>query len=100
MSPRTFFRLFSHLQMLPILESGEETLVGGQAVLEGVMMRAPTSVAVVVRRRDGSILVRERHLSWLFFVFLDVLAQLGRLVARCNVDHVVHAQGCETIAVG
>src|SRR4051812_9462727 len=34
--------------------------IGGQAVLEGVMMRAPTSFAVVVRRRDGSLHVRER----------------------------------------
>jgi uncharacterized protein YqhQ len=34
--------------------------IGGQAVLEGVMMRAPTSFAVVVRRRDGSLVVRER----------------------------------------
>jgi len=34
--------------------------IGGQAVLEGVMMRAPTSFAVVVRRRDGSLNVRER----------------------------------------
>jgi uncharacterized protein YqhQ len=34
--------------------------IGGQAVLEGVMMRAPTSFAVAVRRGDGSILVRER----------------------------------------
>jgi uncharacterized protein YqhQ len=34
--------------------------IGGQAVLEGVMMRAPGSFAVVVRRRDGSLHVRER----------------------------------------
>jgi uncharacterized protein YqhQ len=34
--------------------------IGGQAVLEGVMMRAPTSFSVVVRRRDGSLQVRER----------------------------------------
>jgi uncharacterized protein YqhQ len=34
--------------------------IGGQAVLEGVMMRAPKSFAVVVRRRDGSLRVRER----------------------------------------
>ena len=34
--------------------------IGGQAVLEGVMMRAPSSFAVAVRRRDGAILVRER----------------------------------------
>ncbi|WP_394828390.1 DUF1385 domain-containing protein [Pendulispora albinea] len=34
--------------------------IGGQAVLEGVMMRAPRSFSIVVRRRDGSLLVRER----------------------------------------
>jgi uncharacterized protein YqhQ len=34
--------------------------IGGQAVLEGVMMRAPASFAVVVRRKDGSLHVRER----------------------------------------
>jgi uncharacterized protein YqhQ len=34
--------------------------IGGQAVLEGVMMRAPRSFAVVVRRRDGSLDVHER----------------------------------------
>ncbi|MEO8874286.1 MAG: DUF1385 domain-containing protein [Polyangiaceae bacterium] len=35
--------------------------IGGQAVLEGVMMRAPRSFAIVVRRRDGSLVVRERE---------------------------------------
>ena len=52
-SPTTFFRLFTHIQMMPILESGEETLVGGQAVMEGVMMRAPHSYCVAVRKPDG-----------------------------------------------
>jgi uncharacterized protein YqhQ len=37
--------------------------IGGQAVLEGVMMRAPTSFAVVVRRKDGSLIVRERGIE-------------------------------------
>jgi uncharacterized protein YqhQ len=37
--------------------------IGGQAVLEGVMMRAPKSFAVVVRRRDGSLQVRERAME-------------------------------------
>ena len=42
--------------MLPILESGEEeTLVGGQAVMEGVMMRAPHSYCVSVRKPNGEI---------------------------------------------
>jgi uncharacterized protein YqhQ len=37
--------------------------IGGQAVLEGVMMRAPRSFSVVVRRRDGRLHVRERAMS-------------------------------------
>jgi uncharacterized protein YqhQ len=37
--------------------------IGGQAVLEGVMMRAPKSFAVVVRRRDGTLQVRERSME-------------------------------------
>lgn len=34
--------------------------VGGQAVVEGVMMRAPSAATVAVRRPDGSIIVRVR----------------------------------------
>jgi len=49
--------------MLPILESGEETLVGGQAVIEGVMMRAPHSYCVAVRKPDGEIVTEERPLA-------------------------------------
>jgi uncharacterized protein YqhQ len=41
--------------MLPLLESGEETLVGGQAVMEGVMMRAPHSYCVAVRKSSGEL---------------------------------------------
>src|SRR4051812_37234031 len=42
--------------MLPVLENGEETtLVGGQAVMEGVMMRAPHSYCVSVRKANGEI---------------------------------------------
>ena len=62
-SPRVLLRLFLHSQMLPILESGEETLVGGQAVMEGVMMRAPHSYCVSVRRKDGSIVSDEKPLE-------------------------------------
>jgi uncharacterized protein YqhQ len=39
--------------------------VGGQAVIEGVMMRAPTSVATAVRRPDGTIVVRRTELRTL-----------------------------------
>ncbi|MBM7582424.1 uncharacterized protein YqhQ [Caldicoprobacter guelmensis] len=37
--------------------------IGGQAVLEGVMMRAPSRVAVAVRRYDGEIVVHSQQLS-------------------------------------
>ncbi len=61
---RTFLRLAAHVQMLPILESGEEeTLVGGQAVMEGVMMRAPHSYCVAVRKPNGEIETQESPLS-------------------------------------
>jgi uncharacterized protein YqhQ len=40
---------------MPVLESGEEILVGGQAVMEGVMMRAPHSYCVAVRKKSGEI---------------------------------------------
>lgn len=39
--------------------------IGGQAVIEGVMMRSPKSFVVAVRKADGSIMVRER--PWLSF---------------------------------
>ncbi len=57
-----FLRLAARTQLLPALESGEETLVGGQAVMEGVMMRAPHSYAVAVRRPDGRVVVDSRPL--------------------------------------
>ena len=35
--------------------------IGGQAVIEGVMMRAPRSVAIAVRRPSGEIVVRKEE---------------------------------------
>ncbi len=63
MNWKSFVRLAAHTQMLPVLESGEETLVGGQAVMEGVMMRAPHSYCVAVRRPDGEIVTTEEPLA-------------------------------------
>ncbi|MCA9582229.1 MAG: DUF1385 domain-containing protein [Myxococcales bacterium] len=37
--------------------------IGGQAVLEGVMMRAPECMTVAVRRPDGTIVLKEELLS-------------------------------------
>jgi uncharacterized protein YqhQ len=47
---------------MPVLESGEETLVGGQAVMEGVMMRAPHSYCVAVRKKNGEIVTQQQPL--------------------------------------
>jgi hypothetical protein len=62
LSIRSFLRLSAHIQMLPVLESGEETLVGGQAVMEGVMMRAPHSYCVAVRKPNGEIVTEQSPL--------------------------------------
>ncbi len=37
--------------------------IGGQALIEGVMMRSPRSYAAVVRRRSGALVVREEEMS-------------------------------------
>src|SRR5438874_6246323 len=52
---RQMLRFLTAVQLLPALESGEETLVGGQAVLEGVMMRSPHAWAIAVRKPSGEI---------------------------------------------
>ena len=41
------------------MSSAPQTYIGGQAVIEGVMMRAPTCLTVAVRRPDGALVVRE-----------------------------------------
>ena len=70
--------------MLPVLESGEETtLIGGQAVMEGVMMRAPHSYCVAVRKPDGSLTAEESpiaRMSEKYPIFkLPVIRGLGTL---------------------
>jgi uncharacterized protein YqhQ len=40
----------------------EQIIVGGQAVIEGVMMRAPHSYAVAVRKADGQIISKGERL--------------------------------------
>src|SRR5215475_1280113 len=52
---RTLWRFLVAVQLLPALEGGEETLVGGQAVLEGVMMRTPHAWAITCRRPSGEL---------------------------------------------
>jgi uncharacterized protein YqhQ len=65
--------------------SPEDILVGGQAVIEGVMMRTPHAYAVAVRRADGSIEVKRelvkrlsdycKPLSWVVIRGFAVLIQ-------------------------
>jgi len=60
---RTFWRFLIAVQLLPALEGGEETLVGGQAVLEGVMMRSPHAWAIACRKPSGEITTHSEPLE-------------------------------------
>ncbi|MBT7310135.1 DUF1385 domain-containing protein, partial [bacterium] len=40
--------------------------VGGQAVIEGVMMRSPSALATAVRTPDGRIVVRKKAFKSIF----------------------------------
>ena len=82
---RTMCRFQAALQLLPALESGEETLVGGQAVLEGVMMRTPHAWGIAVRQPSGEVLCHrepleraaEKH-KWLGWPMVRGLVTLGQ----------------------
>jgi uncharacterized protein YqhQ len=56
-------RFLAAVQLLPALESGEEILVGGQAVLEGVMMRSPHAWGIAVRKPSGEIVTHSEPLE-------------------------------------
>lgn len=61
---RQLARFLAAIQLLPALESGEETtLVGGQAVLEGVMMRSPHAWGIAVRKPSGEIATHSEPLE-------------------------------------
>ena len=51
--------------MASALLMAAKPVIGGQAVIEGVMMRSPKSFAVAVRKPDGAIAIREE--AWLSF---------------------------------
>src|SRR5690349_6781262 len=46
-----------------IMSNEKRPYIGGQAVIEGVMMRSPKSFAIVVRRKSGELVVRERPID-------------------------------------
>jgi uncharacterized protein YqhQ len=62
-SLRNSLRFLVAVQLLPALESGEETLVGGQAVLEGVMMRSPHAWAIACRKPSGEVVTMSEPLD-------------------------------------
>ena len=60
---QTLWRFLVSLQLLPALEGGEETLVGGQAVLEGVMMRTPHAWGITCRKPSGELMTHSEPLE-------------------------------------
>jgi len=48
-----------------IVRAGDEVLIGGQAVFEGVMMRSPRSYSVAVRKADQTIVTKKDYLPGL-----------------------------------
>lgn len=80
-----FLRLFVVQQLLPALESNQEALIGGQAVLEGVMMRSPHAWGIAVRTPAGEIATHCEPLErpsekrkWLAWPFVRGLVTLGQ----------------------
>ncbi len=85
---RQICRLQAALQLLPALEGGDQTLIGGQAVLEGVMMRSPHAWAIAVRKPSGEIVTRSEPLDrpsdrrpWLGWPLIRGVAMLGQAMS-------------------
>jgi len=44
----------------------KKTTIGGQALIEGIMMKGPDKIATAVRKPDGEIIVRESNIKPIF----------------------------------
>src|ERR1051326_949583 len=114
---RQFLRFLAALQLLPALESGEETLVGGQAVMEGVMMRSPHAWGIAIRKSSGEITTHSETLlrpsekrKWLGWPFVRGLATLGQAMPlgllapksslNVGLDEVAKEEGGKTPELG
>jgi uncharacterized protein YqhQ len=81
---KNYLKFLAAVQLLPALESGEETLVGGQAVLEGVMMRSPHAWAIACRKPSGEVVTlsepidrpSEKH-KWMAWPIVRGVMTLG-----------------------
>lgn len=87
-SLRHFLRFLAVAQLLPALESGEEVLVGGQAVLEGVMMRSPHAWGIAVRKSTGEMVSHAEPLErpsdkrkWMGWPVIRGVITLGQAMA-------------------
>ena len=87
-SLRNYLRFLAAVQLLPALEGGEETLVGGQAVLESVMMRSPHAWAIACRKPSGEVVTMsepierasEKH-KWMAWPIVRGVMTLGYAMA-------------------
>jgi uncharacterized protein YqhQ len=101
------------VQLLPALESGEETLVGGQAVLEGVMMRSPHAWAIACRKPSGEVVTMQETLErpsekhkWMAWPIVRGVMTLGyamslgyralRFSANVAIEDVMQTEGRES----
>jgi uncharacterized protein YqhQ len=112
-SLRNFVRFMVAVQLLPALESGDETLVGGQAVLEGVMMRSPHAWAIACRKPTGEVVTMtealerpsEKH-KWMAWPIVRGVMTLGyamslgyralRFSANVAIEDAMQSDGSET----
>jgi uncharacterized protein YqhQ len=98
-------RLAAATQLLPIMEGGEELLVGGQAVIEGIMMRSPHSYCISVRKPDGEIVMQRKNIQrpsekhkffkWPLLRGLGTLGQaltLGVISLKFSTDTILQAE--------
>jgi uncharacterized protein YqhQ len=109
---RNYLRFLAAVQLLPALESGEETLVGGQAVLEGVMMRSPHAWAIACRKPSGEVITMseplerpsEKH-KWMSWPIIRGVMTLGyamtlgyralRFSANVAIEDIIQEEGGE-----
>src|SRR5262245_5155689 len=86
---RQYLRFLAAVQLLPALESGQdEILVGGQAVLEAVMMRSPHAWGIAVRRQSGEVMCHSEPLDrpsdkhkWMAWPVVRGVVTLGQAMA-------------------
>ena len=116
-SLRNYVKFLTAVQLLPALESGEETLVGGQAVLEGVMMRSPHAWAIACRKPSGEVVTMseplerpsEKH-KWMAWPVVRGVMTLGyamnlgyralRFSANVAIEDMMQEEGTDHVATG